>query len=447
MNLKEWVLFSCIGIVPTLLPDAFASEAFTNANRWSAFDAGYIGGMFTKGYFGGVFDGRYVYYAPCRTMLFHGRALRYDTQNDFKDSGSWESHDAGSTDGLATVGYAGAVFDGRYVYYVPFSDSSSRHARVLRYDTQGGFSSTSSWSAFDAGTIIGLPYSGFVGAVFEGRYIYFAPFGYAPYAHGRVLRYDTQAGFKETAGWSVYDASLTDGLNTKGFYGATYDGRHVYFVPFNDGSNFHGNALRYDTQGDFFSNTSWSAYNAGATDGQITVGYKGAAFDGHYVYFVPFRNADGCHGRVLRYDTQEGFNATSSWSAYDAGSTDGLDTKGYVGAEFDGRSVYFVPYMGDGNEYHARALCYDTFADFNTSSSWAAYDAGATDGLTIKGYKFSAFDGKYIYFVPYNNGVSFTGIALRYESPVPEPSLCGIAAIALLFLSGREHEYGYVDGV
>ena len=29
------------------------------------------------------------------------------------------------------------------------------------------------------------------------------------------------------------------------------DGRYVYFVPFHDGTDFHGRVLRYDTQGDF----------------------------------------------------------------------------------------------------------------------------------------------------------------------------------------------------
>lgn len=48
-------------------------------DNWEAFDAGKIGGLSTKGYFGATYDGRYVYYAPCRTAKFHGIALRYKT--------------------------------------------------------------------------------------------------------------------------------------------------------------------------------------------------------------------------------------------------------------------------------------------------------------------------------------------------------------------------------
>lgn len=393
-----------------------AADGFGAPGAWEAFDAGRTDGLQAKGYFGAVFDGRYVYYAPCRTATFHGVVLRYDTEGDFRATTSWSAYDAGSTDGLKTVGYAGAVFDGRYVYFIPFADATTRHARVLRCDTQGEFTRAASWSAFDAGPITGLRHSGFDGAVFDGRYIYMAPFGYTPYAHGRVLRYDTQGEFKSRMSWAVHDASRTSGLATKGYYGAGFDGRYVYFVPFNDGASFHGRVLRYDTQADFQSTSGWAAHDAAATGGMATVGYKGAVFDGRYMYFVPFRAGETCHGRVLRYDTRGDFSNGGSWSAYDAGRTGGLDTRGYVGAEFDGRYIYFVPYSGDGNVFHARMLRYDTTAEFANAASWMAFDARSTDGLNTQGYKYSAFDGEYVYFVPYNNGAAFSGIALRYRS-------------------------------
>ena len=141
-------------------------DRFTDSANWEAFDAGNIGGLTTKGYFGAAFDGRYVYYVPCRTADFHGTALRYDTEGDFKSAASWESFDAGSTDGLATVGFAGAVFDGRYIYYIPFSDATSRHGRVLRFDTQGSFTEAASWDAYDAGMTGGSGTKGYNGAVF-----------------------------------------------------------------------------------------------------------------------------------------------------------------------------------------------------------------------------------------------------------------------------------------
>jgi hypothetical protein len=65
-------------------------------------------------------------------------------------SGAFASYGATNVNGLATLGYAGAVFDGRYVYFVPYQNSSGAHGRVLRYDTQAGFSNAASWTAYDA---------------------------------------------------------------------------------------------------------------------------------------------------------------------------------------------------------------------------------------------------------------------------------------------------------
>ena len=89
-------------------------------------------------------------------------------------------------------GYEGAVFDGKYVYFVPFGNEIGRHGEVLRYDTTSEFTSVNAWSIFDAAANgVGDNPRGYFGAVFDGKYIYFAPFinDHAP--HGEVLRYDT----------------------------------------------------------------------------------------------------------------------------------------------------------------------------------------------------------------------------------------------------------------
>jgi hypothetical protein len=49
-------------------------------------------------------------------------------------------------------GYLGAVFDGQYVYFVPDYNGTAEHGEVLRYNTTTDFASASSWSAYDAGT-------------------------------------------------------------------------------------------------------------------------------------------------------------------------------------------------------------------------------------------------------------------------------------------------------
>ena len=51
---------------------------------------------------------------------------------------TFESYDAGDTDGLDTRGFFGAVCDGRYVYFAPqLNGSQERHGQVLRYDSCG----------------------------------------------------------------------------------------------------------------------------------------------------------------------------------------------------------------------------------------------------------------------------------------------------------------------
>lgn len=395
-------------------------DPFKNQANWEAFDAGSIGGLETKGYFGIAYDGRYIYYAPCRMRDFHGIAMRYDTQKPFKSDSSWESYDAGMTDGMSTKGYAGAVCDGRYVYFVPLLADRQRHARVLRFDSKGAFTSESSWAAFDGSKVGGSEAAGYCGAAFDGRRVYFAPFGYKPKANSIVLAYDATGDFRDKSSWSSFDVDGVGGMKARGFYGAVTAGSYVYFVPFNDGDDFHGKVLRYNTRSDFDAAKGWQAYDAGKTSGLRTVGYKGAAFDGRYVYFVPFRDSNDVHGRVLRYDTESDFENAGSWKAYDAGNTDGLDTRGFVGAAFDGRYVYFVPYSGDGHSYHARMLRFDTKADFGNAASWSAVDAGSIDGLATRGYKYAVYDGRYMYYTPYHNGISmFSGVALRFDTKGP----------------------------
>src|ERR1043166_6891130 len=66
--------------------------------------------------------------------------------------------------------------------------------------------------------------------------------------HGRVLRYDIQGVFTNSASWTAFDAGNTAGLQTQGYVGAVSDGRYIYFAPYSSGSGFSGNVLRFDSQ-------------------------------------------------------------------------------------------------------------------------------------------------------------------------------------------------------
>ena len=87
------------------------------------------------------------------------------------------------------------------------------------------------------------------GAVFDGRYVYFIP-----YLHGVVesilARYDTLGAFNAADAWTTFNLatlSADGGATTSGFFGGAFDGRYVFFIPRNDGAP-DGRVLRYDSQ-------------------------------------------------------------------------------------------------------------------------------------------------------------------------------------------------------
>lgn len=395
--------------------------AFTplgQAGAFRAHDAGATGGMATQGYGGAVFEGRYVYFVPYQAAGgLHGRVLRYDTWGSFEAAASYAAHDASGTGGGGAAGYSGGVFDGRHVYFCP----AGGHGKVLRLDTEGPFDAAGSYAVHDADPTDGLTARGFQGAAFDGRFVYFVPHnnGIGAGWNGIVLRYDTTQPFATSGGWDAWDAGATGGLATVGYSGAVFDGRYVYFAPIVDAAGRHGRVLRHDTTLPFQDAASWSARDSGTTDGLATVGFKGAVSDGRYVYFVPYTPAaPACN--VLRLDTLGDFGSAASWRAFDAEPVDGVSTQGYHGATFDGRHVHFVPYQAVGSVWHGRVLTLDTAGPFADLASWHARDVGATDGLATKGYIGAAFDGRFVYMAPFRGtGGTFHGNVLRFDARLP----------------------------
>jgi hypothetical protein len=395
------------------------SPAFTALNQsgaFASFAATNVNGLNTVGYSGAIFDGRYIYFVPYQNSVgSHGRVLRYDTQSSFNSPASWAAYDASGTGSGGAVGYTGGVFDGRFIYFSP----TAGHGRVLRYDTQGTFTNAASWGLYDAGATDGFVTVGFQGAIFDGQFVYFVPHynGVGAGWNGIVVRYDTRGVFTNAASWHACDAGSTSGLNTKGYSSGVFDGRFVYFSPIVNGAP-SGAVLRYDPTSPFTNAASWLAYDASHTAGLKCTAFKGAVFDGRYIFFAPYPNGGACV--VLRYDTQAAFTNSNSWSAYNATNTAGLATDGYDGAVFDGRFVYFTPYHDSNNNFHARVLSYDTQAGFTNAASWHAFDAGGTGGLPTQGYVGAVSDGRYLYFAPYRNTNDFHGFVLRFDARLPK---------------------------
>jgi len=72
------------------------------------------------------------------------------------------------------------------VYFVPNENAAGYDGLVARYDTHGTFSSPAAWSTFDT-TLVGTNAKSFIGAVFDGQYLYFAPNGFG--STGTVARF------------------------------------------------------------------------------------------------------------------------------------------------------------------------------------------------------------------------------------------------------------------
>ncbi len=307
-------------------------------------------------------------------------------------------------------------------------------------DLLPAFDAASSWTTFDPGTHqIGVDPDGYIGAVSDGRYIYFAPHYNGAVYHGEVLRHDTYGAFDDPGSWMTYDYSSdpqgcsqdSNCVEPRGFADVAFDGHYVYFAPHHNNTGYNGEVLRYDTSGAFDDPASWTTYDPGADGvGVDPDGYAAVVFDGKYLYFSPDHNDTEHHGEVLRYDTAGVFDDERSWSTYDYGATAECAADpncnapdGYDGVGFDGQYVYFVPHRNNLG-YHGEVLRLDTQGAFDDPASWMTYDYGASvecaadpDCTDPDGYTAAEFDGRYVYFSPYRNGQdSYHGEVLRFDS-------------------------------
>jgi hypothetical protein len=368
----------------------------TDPSLWSSFDLSAVSAG-ANGYVGAAFDGRYIYFVPYSNATYDGLVTRYDTQAAFTTAASWSTFDVATVNAQAK-GFAGAVFDGRYMYFIPNYNGAS-DGIVMRLDTQASFTVPGSWSSFDTSTAnAGL--KGYQGGAFDGRYVYVSPWANTTF-DGVAGRYDTLATFTAAASWTQFDASTVN-AGSKGFYSATFDGRYVYYAPDYNGT-FDGIATRYDTQASFTAGGSWSTFDTTALNAGAN-GFAGAVFDTRYVYLVPQYS-----GAVTRYDTLATFTASASWSVFDT-TTVKPGAKGYFGGAFDGRYVYFIPFNNGAAD--GLVVRYDSVASFAAAASWSVFDT-TTLNANAKGFHGAAFDGRYLYLVPSN------GIVMRFDAKTP----------------------------
>src|SRR5262249_36151466 len=138
---------------------------------------------------------------------------------DLTNLACWSTHAQAKTL-LGAAPYYGGTFDGRYVYFV-----SNLRPLVVRYDPSLAFTDDAAWSSYDASRLArpGDPLY-FAGIVFDGRYLYFVPNSPLP----EFIRYDTKAPFTRSEGWTRYVPKA----ELPSYEGGTFDGRYVYFAPY-----------------------------------------------------------------------------------------------------------------------------------------------------------------------------------------------------------------------
>jgi hypothetical protein len=378
---------------------------FADATAWATFDTTTVAAG-AAGFAGSIFDGRYLYLAPAYNGTVNGLVVRHDTQGAFTDGAAWSAFDT-TTVHTNSRGFKSGVFDGRYVYLAPNELTGGMYGgAVTRYDTTQPFAQMTSWSTFDT-TSLTTRARGFYGARFDGRYIYFVP-----YYDSVLVRYDTQGVFDTAAAWTTVDVGTMLSIAGVGFIGGVLDGRYLYLVPFVDGAAPTGVVARYDTQGPLTSASSWAKFDTTSVTPHAK-GFATGGFDGRYLYLSPFFIAGGmANGTMTRFDTTAPFTAAASWSTFDISTLDAT-AKGYFGATYDGRYLYFAPY---NNKAIAR---YDTSASFGDAAAWGIYDA-TVHATAARDFYGTAFDGDDVYFIPHG---SSTVVRFHAKSPPALPVL------------------------
>ncbi len=370
--------------VPTLDDgDADAGDAASDASvygdladetRWSVFDLATV--TSATGYSGGTFDGKYVYFAPGASTTPNGLVVRYDTTQPLVAS-AWDTFDL--THWAPNLrGYEGAVHDANaHVYFIPHDDGLF-HGRIARYTSTLAFGDTGSWDSVDLATTVGPSSVGFGAGAFDGRFVYFTPFG-----SGTAVRYDTSTELSVGASYTAFH--LSDSYRWRG---AAFDGRYVYFIPHADtGAATFGAIARVDTLATFDQGVAWQTFDLATRVDTRAYGFFGAVYDGRYLYLVPSSDTI-----ALRFDTLADFGDPASWTKTDLAMVS-TGARGYAGGVFDGRYVYYAPSSAK------LVLRFDTTLPFDQVTAFQVFDPSIQDPGAF-GFAGAVFDGSAIYFVP-----------------------------------------------
>ena len=357
------------------------------------------------------FDGRYMY--------FHNRQntndyyfFRYDTTQPFT-TGNIEVMNL-QTVNVNARGYSGFVFDGRYIYGIPYG-GGTKHGLFLRYDTHASFTSAGSYSIFDM-TTVNAGCRGYQKACFDGQYIYLSPLYNGTNYHGLTIRYDTTQSFSSSGSYDTFNLTSINS-NYAGFIDNAIVGEYVYYFPYSNDSGRHGNLIRYKIGESFTSSGSYEVFNLATIDSDYIL-FNGNCFDGRYLYLATYINATGgANDKIIRYDTTMDLNNVNAYKEFSTSvlSPDGV---GYRNMFYDGRYIYVGAYYDDTiDDYIHDMPVYDTWKDFTDSDSWYIFDRTTVDSELYSNSSMN-FDGQYLYIFPFTNSSVYIGKISRHRIKV-----------------------------
>jgi len=261
-------------------------------------------------------------------------------------------------------------------------------------------------SYLDVSTAGNTGAKGFTGGFTDGRYAYFVPIYNGAGYHGIFTRVDLMN--YTTSGVTYLDVSTAGNTNAKGFSGGFIDGRYAYLVPTYNGLAYSGLFTRIDLSN--YTTTGVTYLDVSTAGNTGAKGFFGGFTDGRYAYLVPNYNDEvGRNGILTRIDLN---NYTTSGVTYlDVSTAGNTGAKGFIGGFTDGRYAYYVPY----NNGSVHGIF--TRVDLNnyTSLGVTYLDVSTAGNTGAKGFHGGFTDGRYAYLVPHSNGAyhgTFTRVDL-----------------------------------
>ena len=259
------------------------------------------------GYFpsfeGGVVEKNFVYFSPHLDEKNKRSAVpvQYDTTKDFHDPNAWKMVRT-----QISASYIGAASDGEKIYYAPYIEDNAYGIQItdkstlLIYDTNKPFLERNSWETRS------IPYGHYAGAGFNGTHIVFAPFCNS--ISKEHIEDCSRVMFLEK---NSQEINYSKKINSA-YSGVIETDNALYLVPRINNENIRSDFIQIKNSIETFSP------NIGLG------GYWGGTYDGRFVYFSPYDtpNSDVKNGEFLRYDTLQPFNNSDSWESISLAMTD-----------------------------------------------------------------------------------------------------------------------------